>query len=254
MSSLSPKSLPKWMPAGLGAEPKKVAILAVLLVVAGIAYFMNSGPNVPAGVTTTPVAPRDPEALKNLPPRPAAGSRNSTVASLTPMPAARAANRRGDASFQDFKPSLKLPDGVDVASINPTLKLELLAKLQELPMQGGERSLFDFGAAPKPKVIAAAPAKPKPVVTEAPPAPVAAPAPPVAAVKPPPPPIPLKFYGYVGGNSRQAFFLEGEDIFVAGPNELIRNRYKVMQINVRSAVVEDTTTKSQQTLPLVDEL
>ena len=42
----------KFVPAGLGAEPKKLAILGVLLVVAGVLYWMNSGPNIPDGATT----------------------------------------------------------------------------------------------------------------------------------------------------------------------------------------------------------
>jgi hypothetical protein len=89
-----------------------------------------------------------------------------------------------------------------------------------------------------------------------PPAPSVA-ATPSAPVKPPLPPIPLKFYGYVGesqGPVKRAFFLDGEDIVVAGENETIHNRYKVIRIGLNSAVVEDTTNKNQQTLPLVEEL
>jgi hypothetical protein len=91
---------------------------------------------------------------------------------------------------------------------------------------------------------------PAPTTAETPPAPV-------APVKPPPPPIPLKFYGYVNpsrGGLRQAFFLDGDDIFIAGENEMIRNRFKVIRIGVNSAVIEDTANKNQQTLPLIEEL
>ena len=75
------------------------------------------------------------------------------------------------------------------------------------------------------------------------------------------PPIPLKFYGYVSesggvapGAAKRAFFLDGEDIVVAGENDVIRNRFKIIRIGVNSAVVEDTTNKNQQTLPLIEEL
>jgi hypothetical protein len=81
--------------------------------------------------------------------------------------------------------------------------------------------------------------------------------PPVTPPNPSPPPIPLKFYGYVGesqGPSKGAFFLDGEDIVVAGENDVIRSRYKVVRIGVNSAIVEDTATKNQQTLPLIEEL
>jgi hypothetical protein len=75
--------------------------------------------------------------------------------------------------------------------------------------------------------------------------------------KPPPPPIPFKFYGFIapatGGLSRRAFFLEGEDIFVAGEGEMIKKRYKVVRIGVNSAVVEDTQHSHQQTLRLEEQ-
>ena len=61
-----------------------------------------------------------------------------------------------------------------------------------------------------------------------------------------------------GGNSGSAFIGtytgKGDEIFVAGENDMIRNRYKIIRIGVNSAVVEDTTNKNQQTLPLVEEL
>ena len=53
---------------------------------------------------------------------------------------------------------------------------------------------------------------------------------------------------------RRAFFLDGDDILVAGENETVKNRYKIVRIGVNSAVVEDTTNKNQQTLPLIEEL
>jgi hypothetical protein len=71
------------------------------------------------------------------------------------------------------------------------------------------------------------------------------------------PPIPLKYYGYVDGSSgpaRKAFFLHGDDIFVAGENDTVDKRYRILHISANSAIVEDTTNKHQQTLPLVEEL
>ena len=46
----------KFVPAGLGAEPKKLAILGALLVVAGVVYWINSGPNIPEGAKASSVA------------------------------------------------------------------------------------------------------------------------------------------------------------------------------------------------------
>src|ERR1019366_7876323 len=118
------------------------------------------------------------------------------------------------------------------------------------------RRLFEFGAPPKPttptptvaKVVPIAPAVTTPATSVTPPKPVI-------------PPIPLKFYGYVSdsrnvtpGAAKRAFFLDGEDIVVAGENDVIRNRFRIIRIGVNSAVVEETTNNNQQTLPLVEEL
>ena len=239
----------KWIPTGLGAEPLKVAILGGLLVVAAGVYWFNSTPEGPA---TAPV----PAAATPAIPTRAPASAASVTPGSGPRGASRSASRSTTrSSIDDFRPSLKLPEGVDVSRIDPALRLDLLAKVQNVEASGGSRSLFEFSQAPPP-----APPKVKPIV----PGPaVAPPEPPkpveitsAEPVKPPPPPIALKFYGYAGttrGGARRAFFLDGEDIFVAAENELVRNRYKIVRIGVNSAVVEDTTNQNQQTLPLVEE-
>jgi hypothetical protein len=237
----------KLAPAKVGAEPRKMAILGGLVLVLAVVYFFNRNPDVPQQAAGL-VAPAGPAASPVTRPAPTRVPAQRGAA-LPPSGAAR----RGEASLQDFKPTLKLPEGVDVSRIDPSLKLDLLTKLQQAGFEGGERSLFEFGAPPKPKTPTPAVAAVKP---EPPPQP-APPATPVAPSKPAPPPIPLKFYGYVSesqGPSKRAFFLDGEDIIVAGENETIRNRYRVIRIGVNSAVVEDTTDKNQQTLPLVEEL
>ena len=238
------------IPSQLGAEPKKLAFLGVVLLVLVVVFFVNRTPDVPqqAASITTPAA-RTPVPLESL------TSRTRTAANTTPAPGG-APTRRGEAAIQDFKPTLKLPDGVDVSRIDPALKLDLLARLQQLPLEGGERSVFEFGAAPKPKTPTPVVAKVVPI-TPPPPTPSV----PVTPPKPAIPPIPLKFYGYVSesggivpGAAKRAFFLDGEDIIVAGENDVIRNRFKIIRIGVNSAVVEDTTNKNQQTLPLIEEL
>jgi hypothetical protein len=182
-----------------------------------------------------------------------------SAAGLTPQAAPGTGSaRRGQAAIQDFKPTLKLPDGVDVSRIDPALKLNLLAQLQNLPLEGGERSLFEFGAPPKPKTPTPTVAPVKPITPLQTPETSGVP---VTPPKPAIPPIPLKYYGYVSesravapGAAKRAFFLDGEDIVVAGENDLIHNRFKIIRIGVNSAVVEDTTDKNQQTLPLIEEL
>jgi hypothetical protein len=156
---------------------------------------------------------------------------------------------------EEFRPSLKPPEGVDVSRIDPTLHLDLIARLRAIEPAGGMRSVFEFGQPPPPPPPPVKPVKPTESAKVEPPPPPPPPAGPPP--KPPPPPINLKFYGYAGtprSGPRRAFFLEGEDIYVAAENELVNHRYKIVRIGVNSAVVEDTTNSNQQTLPLIEEL
>jgi hypothetical protein len=232
----------KFIPAGLGAEPKKLMILGGLLVVAGVVYWMNSGPNIPEGANVSPAA-----GVKTTP-APAAAPR-ATASSTRPV---TRGGRPGAAD--DFRPTLKPPEGLDISRINPTLELDRLRKVREVSIESGSRSLFEFYTPPPPPVPKPKDIVPKPApVAETPKPAVASGAPPTP---PPPPPIPLKFYGLSGAlrsTVRRAFFLDGEDIVQAGENETIRNRYKILRLGVNSAVVEDTVAKNQQTLQMVEE-
>lgn len=239
------------MAMNLGAEPKKVLVLAGLLVVAAGAYYWSSQPDTagPAGSAggSPAVRPATPQQMRSAP-----------RAAQTP--------RRGGAGSRtlgEFKPSLKVPEGTDLTKIDPTLKLDLFAQVRNAPAEAGTRSLFDFGAVAPPAAtqIAALPkvAPIKPGFREyGPPKPEP---PPVKVTPPPPqaPPIPLKYYGFQmpRPGAKKAFFLEGDDIFVAAEGELIKNRYKVVRIGVNSVVVEDTqfqtAANAQQTLRLEQE-
>ena len=236
----------KLTPAGLGAEPKKLAILGVLLVAAGGTYYWMSRPDIPAGANTAPATAVKTPAAAPVAPVKTAPAKTSSSGPRTVR------GGRASASGDDFRPTLKLPEGMDVSRINPMLKLELLAKLRQVSVEGGSRSLFEFYTPPPPPVPKPAPIVPKPVT----PADVKPAEPPKPPPPPPPPPIPLKFYGYSGAlrsTVRRAFFLDGEEIVQAGENEMIRNRYKILRIGVNSAVVEDTVAKNQQTLALAEE-
>ncbi len=139
-------------------------------------------------------------------------------------------------------------------TIDPTLRVDLLAKLREVQVQDVHRSLFEFGSPPAPK-------RPEPKIEQAKLAEMrqkqqearekAAEMP---KPKPPPPPIPLKYYGYINRSNspvKRAFFLNGEDIFIAGEGDVInKGRYKIVEIGVNSAVVEDTEHSHKQTLRL----
>jgi hypothetical protein len=233
----------------LGAEPQKVAILGVLLLGLGYVFWQNV---LGGGEETATQIPRAPSAAVPAPPN--AGGE-------PPRPSV---SKKREA--RDFRPSLKKrSDEVspDPMTIDPTLRLDLLAKLQSVTYTGAGRNLFEFSnAAPPPPPDAAKPKTPDPKIYPTMtmlPRPAGPEWPPPAPPPPPPPPqappIPLKFYGYSGdlksARGRRAFFLDGEEIAVAGEGDLIKRRYKVLRINYTSVEMEDTQFPGQkQTLPL----
>jgi hypothetical protein len=239
----------------LGTEDKKkVYALVGLGVVAAYLFYANvlSGPgNAPAEK-----------------PRPAA-SAPSVLApagsgAQPPSPNLRRATpgRKNDGG--EFHPTLrsKRPeDRIDPATIDPTLRLDLLAKVQGLDTSGGgTRNIFQFGQPPPLEATAVASLGKEPIVRPTkiygpvPPPPKAEP---VKEVKAPPPPINLKYYGYSSvrdGSRKTAFFLDGEEILVAAEGQTVKKRYRVVRIGVNSVVMEDTESKSQQSLPLQEDL
>ena len=233
----------------VGKEPRKIALLGVLILAGAYSFYTNVLSN-PAAPPARPAA--QPSAAPRVEQRAAPGP------SLTPAPV-RSARARVRGNSSEFRPSLKPRTGddrIDPAAIDPTLRFDLLAKVQAVEPQGARRNLFQFGAPPpppaskdpEPKII------PKPPGTE-----LAAEAPkPVKPAGPPPaPPIPLTYYGYSsrkGESRKRAFFLDGDDILVAAEGETVKRRYKVVRIGVNSVVMEDTEHKSEQTLPLAAEL
>lgn len=233
----------------LGAEPKKMLTFVGLLAVAAIVYWMNSSSDAPSA-PATPRAAADPAA----------------VVSSAPGGVGKVVLRRMPQGHVDglgaWEP--KLPKSIDPSKVDPTLRLELLAKVQAVPEEGGVRNIFLIGQ-PPPIPLATAngavPGVPKinPNAPPPPPATTAASVPKPAGPPPtpPPPPISLKYFGYSTQRSdgeRKAFFLDGEDIIVAAEGEIIvsasKRQYKVVRIKENSVQMEDTASKSTQTLPL----
>lgn len=236
----------------VGAEPKKLVILGALVTVAGLVYWINSGDDAPPAGNARRTGPAPASTAQPAPSNPGATAGPLSLSPSSSPRAGRPANPRS----QEFRPSMKPKrpeERPDPMTADPTLRLDLLAALQAVKIQGGRRSLFDFAAAPPPKTpdvkIVPKPLKPEPV-KEAAKAPAEQPA---TLGKPAPPPIPLKFYGYVAQQRqgpKRAFFLDGDEIFVAAEGDVIKKRYKVIRIGVNSVIVEDLEHSHQQTLPI----
>jgi hypothetical protein len=224
----------------LGAERKKLYFLGALILIGGYFFYTNvlSGPSSPEPSRPTAHSSHTPQAGSSYPETQAAPRRLATSSRLS----------------EEFRPSLKPKrpeDRVDPMSIDPTLRLDLLAKVQAVNIEGGRRNLFAVGAPPlppEPTVAVKGTTQTAKVMGPEPPPP-----PPQPPSAPPPPPITLKYYGYSSArsdNRKHAFFLDGDDILVAAEGETVKKRYRVVRIGVNSVVMEDTQFKHEQTLPL----
>jgi hypothetical protein len=118
-------------------------------------------------------------------------------------------------------------------SLDPTLRLNLLASVEGVQYKGTGRNIFHGQEeAPIPKPVA--------------------PALKVPTGPPQPAPINLKFYGFASkpGGTKRVFLSEGEDIFIAAEGDIINRRYHILHIGVNSVEVEDVLDKRRQVIPL----
>ncbi len=107
---------------------------------------------------------------------------------------------KGGALSGEFKPRqgyARPEDKPDPATIDPTLRLELLAKVQSVEIAAAARNLFQYGvAAPTAAPVELPKDTPKIPISKTPPAT----APPPVASGPPPvptaPPMTFKYYGF----------------------------------------------------------
>jgi hypothetical protein len=131
------------------------------------------------------------------------------------------------------------------AGIDPALHLDELAQSEGVQYRGTGRSIFG-SPAPMPgsmrieKPVSSA--RPHPVVIAGP----------VVPEKPRPPAIALKYFGYTQSRDKsfKAFFVHGEDIFVARIGEIIDHRYKVESIQPTSVRVTDLSYNHTESLPI----
>jgi hypothetical protein len=200
----------------LGTEDKKKRLIASVLVSLALTLIAHTVWQLASGPPSTP----PPAATESTAPTPAAG------------PSSRASGETG-------RPAQHLESAT---SLDPTLHPEVMAKAENTVYAGTSRNIFSKDSLPPVQETAIE----KPVAS----ARIGSAAP---TGPPPPPPIDLKFYGFAKQkNGRKLVFLmHGEDIFIAGPGDIVNGRYKVIQINDNSVVIEDLAYTNQQTIPLL---
>jgi hypothetical protein len=201
------------MALALGLENKRNVALVIVLfavLIGGIYYVFFSGP-----------------------PAPPAPSQTSSVQPETPNGAATPG-----------KPSASGEEAqrLSNAGIDPTLHFDKLAQSEDVRYEGSGRNIFSSESVPV--------AIPTPLssgrnnLAKLPPPPPPGP--------PKPPDIDIKYFGYEQDpdKSFRAFFVHGDDIFIARTGEIVDHRYKVGAIHPLNVEVTDLAYNNSQTLTL----
>jgi hypothetical protein len=216
----------------IGADPKIVA--GVLIALAVVLVWYNTRSDDDTG-STNAVSPHQPTAAV-APARTPINLRSRRSQNLTD---------RGTLRFRAIDPTR--------GDVDPTLRLDLLSKVQNVQAAAVGRSLFDLGPPPLTpeetrllkQTAAITPKRPVPII--------APPSPPVNAESAAN--IPLKYYGFVkSGEKNQGnvgFFLDGDDVVVGSEGELVMKKYLVVELTPSTARIEDTQLKKGQTLTVV---
>ncbi len=206
------------MALALGTENKRQVILASVLGVALVicafwVFHMFFGSSSASDSGSTPAAP----ALQN-PPTP----------SGTPSAATPAASNE----------ALRLSN----AGIDPSLHFDKLAQSEDVEYSGSGRNIFSAESVPVAIPKAIAPVRPNgpSVAQNLPPAP------------PKPPSIDLRYFGYSQGEHKQlqAFFMHGDDIFMARTGDIVDHRYKIGVIRPLNVEVTDLAYNNTQTIQI----
>lgn len=142
-------------------------------------------------------------------------------------------------------PQQKGPGTVAAAQdTEPSLRLDILDASRAVKYEPGNRNPFAYAPVQIPPVKESVRTgelvdRPQP---DAPP--------------PPPPKIPLVFYGFANkpGEAKRVFLApddrNSDRTYVAGLNEIVDRRYKIVQIQANQVVVQDMLNNNQQSIPL----
>ncbi|WP_420236787.1 hypothetical protein ACOBR2_14270 [Telmatobacter bradus] len=129
--------------------------------------------------------------------------------------------------------------------IDPRLHFDILAQSEQVEISGSGRNIFSADTAPAVHIEQPVKSARQTAASVA-----------VVPVGPPPPPKPpeidLKYFGYKANRDKtlQAFFMHGEDIFVAKSGDIINRRFQIGTIRPSSVEVTDLAYKNTQNITL----
>jgi hypothetical protein len=254
----------------IGAENKKsVYVLSVLGAFAAYMVYSNffAGPSYK---TVTPPAarpdiadtggPAGPE--KSAAPEKSAGPDISQAKGKVGRGNSKAKN---NGEFHPIFQAKKKEDRVDVSTVDPTIRFDLLERAMKVPPAGGERDLFLISKTPPVSKETAAVLK-GPETKVYPFVGPRTPPPPPGPPPPPPPPapmaIPFKFYGtsavHPDGTRTAYFIIPGatadlDEILMANEGDVLKKHFRIVQIGLDKVLVEDTQDKRRQPLNMEKE-
>jgi hypothetical protein len=134
--------------------------------------------------------------------------------------------------------------GLSLESLDPRLRLDLLATSEDVKYQGNGKNIFrtapEIEIAPKvtvPPLLTQQEQQAKQNVYIPP---------------PPPPPITLKYFGITNskGEKPKAFLSQGDDVWIAHEGDVVNRHYKIVRISPKEVEVEDLLNNNRQSIPL----
>jgi hypothetical protein len=214
------------MALALGIENKRQVIIAsvlgVILVICGFVVFhMFFGSSSPSDSGPVPAAPP----TQNQPAPAAQPSTSSGTPSSSSHVSGNEAQRLSN------------------AGIDPALHFDKLAQSEDVEYSGSGRNIFSAESIPIsiPKIIAPIRPNGSNIVTQSTPPP-----------PPKPPAIDLRYFGYSQDEHKvlKAFFMHGDDIFMAKTGDIVDHRFKIGAIRPLNVEVTDLAYNNTQVVEI----